>query len=702
MSSGIKIRKRSGHLATLDISNIRKHTKPACDGLNVSYEELELDAAIQFTDGMKSTDIQQTLINTAKSKVDLDAPNWTYVAARLKLYDMYHVVKRNYGLHKEKGEVYSVITLSKYLEKCKDYLDIDTSLFDVDDLQLCIKPERDLLYKSLGVKTLRDRYLLKDKGDLVELPQHLYLAISMWLSQKELNPQYWAKEFYEALSSLEVVLATPTLANGRLKNKSHASCFFGTTPDDLDGIFDTYKTQANISKNGGGIGWDWTRIRALGGKIQNTRGVAGGVVPWLKIENDVAIAVDQLGVRQGAIAVYLETWHLDIFDFLDLKKSSGEERRRAEDLFIAVTVSDLFMERCEADAKWTLFDPYDTPDLPNMFGPDFAEAYIAYETKAKTSPEQFTNPPKQIDAKELMRKIVSYYFETGQPFIYFKDTANEANKHKELGVIRSSNLCMEQIQPTSDDEIAVCNLAAINFGKVTNLETLRKVTPVAVRMLDNVVSLSNYPHESARKTQMDRRAVGLGVMGEAQLVANKRIMYGSEEHLAFIKTWYSVMQEEAWKASEQLATEKGAWRPGYQYRNAYLMNLQPTASVSLIAGTTASHEAVFKKIWSEGSKLDKTIITAPDITLDNYPYYVDAYSVDQFDAINATAERQKHIDMGISHNIYVRPDVATGKLIYDLIVHAWKKRLKTLYYFRSDSQKVDTSLSDSITCSGCQ
>ena len=561
----IMIQKRNGRKEVLDITKIQKMSIEATAGLDgVSQSELELDSHIKFIDGMNSSDIQDALIKTAVEKIDIDVPNWTFVAARLFLYDLYHRVGiATYGV---KGEAYRHL---------KDYIKFGieagriipnlASGYDLDDLNSYIDPSRDFLFNYLGIKTLYDRYLLKNsKGEPIELPQQMFMAIAMFLAQNEEKKQEKAKEFYDVISKFEVMLATPTLSNARTNRHQLSSCYIGSSPDNIEGIFDGYKEMALLSKYGGGIGWDWNQIRSLGGSIDGHKSAAGGTVPFLKITNDIAIAVDQLGTRKGAIAVYLEPWHMDIMDFIDLKKNSGEERRRAHDLFPALWISDLFMERVLEDSYWTLFDPVEVKDLSEYFGEEFTAKYIAYENSDSVT-------KNRIKAKDLWKKILTSYFESGSPFLCFKDSANKANPNPHAGHIRSSNLCTEIFQNTNpnhykikvefedgtiktfeeedlvvvdggitkkankvtaldsingkkifivekqkiDGDTAVCNLASINLSRINTSEDIKRVVPIAVNMLDNVIDLNFYPLRKVKATNLKSRAIGLGVMGEA-------------------------------------------------------------------------------------------------------------------------------------------------------------------------------------------
>jgi len=599
----ITVIKRNGRVEPLDISKIQKYTKAACEGLEgVSQSELEVDAKIQFRNGITTQEIQQTLIRTAVDKIDVDRPNWTFVAARLFLYDLYHKVSGFTG-YRHLREYFEIgEKAGRILPGLKDK-------YDLDDLNDYLKPERDLQFTYLGIRTLYDRYLLKDKdNNPIELPQHLFMAVAMFLAQNELDCQSWAKKFYDVISKFEVMVATPTLSNARTSRHQLSSCYIGSTPDNIEGIFDSYKEMALLSKYGGGIGWDWSKLRAMGSYIDGHKHAAGGIIPFLKIANDIAIAVDQLGTRKGAIAVYIEPWHLDVRDFIDLKKNSGEERRRAHDLFPALWINDLFMKRVAEDGIWTLFDPFQTSDLTDLWGEEFEKRYIEYEQREDILKEQ-------IRAKELWKLILRSYFETGNPFLCFKDNANRCNPNDHSGIIRSSNLCTEIFQNTApnhykvkikyedgtidlfeEEEIvttdlgikkkarkitsldsikgkkvfivekekfdgvsAVCNLASINLSKINTKEEIERVVPIAIRMLDNVIDLNFYPLEKVKKTNLQTRAIGLGVMGEAQMLAEAKIEWGSEEHFKKIDEIMEMISYNAIRASSNLAVEKGVY-----------------------------------------------------------------------------------------------------------------------------------------------
>ena len=776
----MKVKKRSGHLSTLDISKIQTQTAEAVAGLaNVSQSELELDAQLQFIDGMSTTDIAKTLIQTAVTKIDIDRPDWTFVAARLQLFDLYHSVARNLKL--KKGEI---PTLAHYV----NYGILEGKLFptlaegyDLADLENYLDQSRDYQFNYLGLKTLIDRYLVKDtKGKVIELPQHMFMCVAMFLAQNESDKQSKAKQFYDVISKFEVMLATPTLSNARTNRHQLSSCYIGSSPDNIEGIFDAYKEQALLSKFGGGIGWDWNLIRGQASPIDDTPGAAGGTVPFLKIDNDIAIAVDQLGVRKGAIAVYLEPSHADILDFIDLKKNSGEERRRTHDLFPALWIGDDFMQAVESNSDWNLY----------------------------TTPGDKT-PSHTLNAKDLWKKILTSYYESGSPFLCFKDNANRANPNPHTGHIRSSNLCTEIFQNTEPDHYmvklwmengtyilaeekdviplangstklankvtsldtilykkstdlgpdvtckvynvekeripgrtAVCNLASVNLSKVNSTKDIQRVVPIAVNMLDNVIDLNFYPLKKVKDTNLATRSIGLGVMGEAQMLAEKQIMFGSNVHLEFIDRVMDDISYNTILSSHTLAMDRGSypefdgsnWSKGtlpidvanknalalteykshndwdslralskVAMRNGYMMAIAPTSSISILVGTTQAIEPVYKRKWFEENLSGLIPVVVPNLNPDTYAFYKPAYEVDQLDIIKAAAIRQKWIDQGQSTNIFLSLDRASGKYMNDIYMLAWKLGCKSTYYLRSQSPEAVADVADrSLECSGCQ
>ncbi len=797
--SVIMVKKRNGSKEELDITKIQKNTKKATQGLEgVSQSELEVDAQLKFKNNMTSTEIQEELIKTAIDKIDVDSQNWTYVASRLFLYDLYHRVGKS--THGVKGTRYS--HLKEYIQngiKANRLLPNLADGYDLDDLNNEINEDRDFLFNYLGIKTLYDRYLIKDKdGNPIELPQHMFMGVAMFLAQNEKNKQQCAKDFYNLISQFKVMLATPTLSNARTTRHQLSSCYIGSSPDNIEGIFDSYKEMGLLSKYGGGIGWDYNNIRSIGSFIDNHKGAAGGTIPFLKITNDIALAVDQLGTRKGAISVYIEPWHRDIESFIDLKKNSGEERRRTHDLFPALWINDLFMQRIKEDSYWTLFDPYEVSDLNTLYGEEFNKKYIEYENDDSKNKEK-------IRAKDLWKKILTSYYESGSPFLCFKDNANKANPNNHTGFIRSSNLCTEIFQNTEpnhykvkieyengsfdffeeqeevkidsqdgfiikkankitsldsingkkvflcsktkiDGKTAVCNLASINLSRLNTKEEMERLIPIAVRMLDNVIDLNFYPLRKVKVTNLQTRSIGLGIMGEAQMLAEQGIHFGSNEHFHKMNEIMEIISYNTIKASCELAKEKGSypefkgsmWSKGImphdyqnikvdkiidktlfddQYdwkelredvkkgiRNGYLMAIAPTSSISILVGTTQTIEPVYKRKWFEENLSGMIPVVAPNLSPSNWKYYETAYDIDQLQLIKAAAIRQKWIDQGQSLNIFIDIQTASGKYLNDIYMLAWDLGLKSTYYLRSQSpeSKNDDVMDRKMECLGCQ
>ena len=717
----MKVQKRNGTTQELDIAHIRKQTIPACEGLtNVSYEELELGAKIMFTDGITTKKIQEALIRSAESKIALDAPDWMYVAARLRLYDLYHRIKHYYG-HTgadKDGDVYDKVDLYTVINKNSDiYTDRITSLYSkdsIDELNKEIKSERDKLLTTAAVQTLVSRYLGVRGSDTFELPQHMFMLIAMFVASDEESEEkrvHWSKIYYEELSSLRMIAATPINSNGRFKDSSTASCFLASFPDNLEGIFDGYKEVARASKAGGGLGIDISRMRALGSRIRHRDNAAGGVIPFTKVLNDIALAVDQGGVRAGAFATYLECWHIDFPDFLDLCKRQGEDRRRAQDLFLAASIPDIFIKRIKESGMWTLFDPRDVPELTETYGDEFTAKYEEAERNFIQGIGKWNPNTKQIPVKELLGKMIYNWSTEGKLFWFFKDTVNRAHEHKDLGIIRSSNLCVEITQPTDENHTAVCNLGSLNLGQLKTVEEMVQTSKILTRFLDSIVSVTDYPTLNSRETQLARRSIGIGVIGEAEWLAQNHIMYGSDEHEHSIIDIYGNVSKAIEDTSKELAKEKGSCAID-GIRNAYRMAIAPNTSSGLLAGSTCSCEPIYAREWAENSKLGTYKMVAPHVTVDNLKYYPNAYELDQGRLLELTALRQKYIDMSISHSVYIDPTnyMNTGKPvsardIARLILKAHELGVKTLYYFRAKARKntnLEATEKPKISCVGCE
>lgn len=707
----MKVQKRDGRLEELNIENIRKQTIPACEGLaGTSYEDLELSAKIMFTDGIKTSDIQESLIRAAQNKIDMDAPNWTYVAARLRLYDLYHRIKRIYG-KEQSGDVYNIVTLSDYINRNKElFSDWYTKYTkeEIEELNNYIVSSRDKLFTLPAILTVENRYLLVDTDEVVELPQHMFMTIAMFVAQHETDKLAWVKRFYDQTSTLQFIAATPINANGRKKDSATASCLVHSMADTLDSIMETLNDLAQGSKLGAGHGVDTSRLRATGSILRGIKNRGTGIVPIMKLHNDIALAVNQLGVRQGAITDTLEVWHIDTYDFIDLRKRSGEERRRAQDLFLCVSIPSLFIKRIKENGMWTFFDPYDVPNLTETFGEEFEALYTKYE-KEFLNKERYFNPyTKQVPVQEVINKLIYSWTTEGLPFWFFKDNVNKTHKyHKELGIIRSSNLCQELLQPVNENETVVCNLGSVNVARYTTDENLDNTLEVAVRFLDNVIDVSGYSTEKARRTQLARRSIGIGFLGEAEYLAVNHIHYGSKEHEEWIHKFYKYSTEKIDQYSIELAKEKGGCEVDPSIRNAYRVCIAPNTASGLLAGTTPSHEPLYARVYTENSKIGSYKVTAPNISLDNISYYNNAFEIPHMDQIRMLAARQKYIDMSISNSLYEEDVSKISSIdIIKVIVKAHDLGVKTLYYFRTKAKKTgeieEVIEGKKITCEGCE
>ena len=691
----MQVIKRDGSREDLNIENIRKQTIPACEGLkNVSYEELELSSQIAFQDSIKTSDIQQTLINTAISKVDIHCPDWTYVAQRLSLYDLYHNIKRLYN-KVGSGDVYEMVTLKDYIEFNKNILsDWYTKYTDeeINELQKSIDNKRDLLFDNAGFGLMKRMYLAKNNGVISELPQYMHMAIAMFSMQNEPKDKRldYVKEYYDATSKLEFINATPINANARLKMGSYISCILTTVEDSTQSIMDIASEIAFSSRNGSGVGIDVTRIRSVGSKIGYNENAAGGKIPFMKIYNDIALAFDQNGKRQGAFAVSTESWDLEIYDFIDLRKTSGDERRRAHNLFMAVSYSDLHMKRATNNEDWVLFDPQDAKILTEVWGDEFEKEYIKLENRWKEHPEEFNKNTKQVKARDVIAYHFKSYCDIGFPYTIFKDNINRKNKYPEHGIIRQSNLCVEICQITNSEWTGVCNLGSLNLARINQNNDLERVTKIVLRALDNFIDLTPYPSQKSRKFQDDNRACGVGSLGEAEYIANKQIYYGSDEHKIEIDRIWKCISESLYKHSSELGKEKGYSKIDPEHRNAYLMAIAPNSSSAIFAGTTNGLEPVYNKIWAEVNKNGQYLITAPGINLENFNYYQNAFEVDMIKQLEVNAIRGKYIDMSQSQNLFIKPDennVISVSRLSKCFFTAWKLGVKTLYYCRTKAPK---------------
>ncbi len=736
--------KRNGQKEELVFAKLKKVIDFACEDY-ADCDPLELETALlpHFRNGITTKEIQRTLIQVAAEKTSVEQPNWQFVAAKLLVYDLYKeaAINRKYG-HFGYGDFYSLIVSLTEKGLYGRYILEHYSKSEIDELGAYIKPERDYLFNYIGLKTLFDRYLIKGPdGEVLELPQELFMGVAMHLAMKEKDRLYWAKQFYDVLSRLEMTVATPTLANARKPLHQLSSCFIDTVPDNLWGIYNVNQSFAQVSKHGGGMGIYIGKVRSRGSNIRGFKGVAGGVIPWIKNYNNTAVAVDQLGVRAGAAAIYLDVWHKDIFDFLNLRTNNGDDRMKAHDIFPGVCIPDSFMRRVKEKGPWYLFDPHEIRtvkgySIEDYWGEEWERRYEDCVRDPNLSKEE-------VPAMDIMKKILSSAFETGTPFLFFRDTVNRMNPNKHKGVIYCSNLCTEICQNMSATEListrhedgiittsmksgdfVVCNLSSLNLGRTRTKEDIERVVTVQMRMMDNVIDLNDYPVPQAEITNMKYRAVGLGTSGYHQWLAHNKVDWESDEHVRLADELFEWINYCAVKASMEIAKEKGAyplfegsdWQTGeyfalrgyddpkwrklqadvarYGVRNAWMFAVAPTASTSLIAGSTAGIDPVFSKFFVEEKKNAVIPQTAPNLGPDTFWYYKEAHRIDQQWSILAAAKRQRHIDQSQSFNLYITPEIS-AKSFLDLYMSAWENGLKTVYYCRNKSLEVE----DCVSCS---
>ena len=563
----IEVTFEDGNQGPLDSERLRTIINEACEGLSdVSTDAIYDETLKNLYPGVKIEDVRTSLVMTARTLVEKD-PNYSYVTARLLMDTLRSEALSFLGItdaatQSEMHYRYAA-TLKPYIEKGVELGLLSKHLleFDLDILGQALKAERDQQFTYLGLQTLYDRYFIHCEGVRFELPQVFFMRVAMGLASSEKNREQRAIEFYNLISSFDYMVSTPQLFNSGTLRPQLSSCFLTTVPDDLHGIYSAIRDNAMLSKWAGGLGNDWTPVRALGAHIKGTNGKSQGVVPFLKVVNDTAVAVNQGGKRKGAVCSYLETWHLDIEEFLELRKNTGDDRRRAHDMNTANWIPDLFMKRVFNDQEWTLFSPNNVPDLHDKHGKEFEEAYEEYERKAIAGEIEVY---KTIKASELWRKMISMLFETGHPWITFKDTCNVRSPQQHVGTIHSSNLCTEITLNTSQDEIAVCNLGSVNLVNHVNengldQEKLKQTITTAIRMLDNVIDINYYSVPQAENSNLKHRPVGMGVMGFQDSLYAQRISYASKQAVEFADISMEIISYYAIQASTELAEERGRY-----------------------------------------------------------------------------------------------------------------------------------------------
>ncbi|VFU17410.1 ribonucleoside-diphosphate reductase subunit alpha [Methylocella tundrae] len=633
-ASAFRMKAADGSLATIDAARLAGVIEEACAELEgVSADAILAEAQRNLYDGVSREELALAPILAARTLIETE-PNYAKVSARLLLDKL-----RREALTFVAGQPVEA-TQAEMAARYADYfhayvrvgvaaerLDPELARFDLARLAGALRPERDLQFDYLGLQTLYDRYFLHVRGARFELPQAFFMRVAMGLALREIDREARAIEFYDLLSSFDFMTSTPTLFNAGAPRPQLSSCFLTSVPDDLDGIFKSIKDNALLAKYSGGLGNDWTRVRGLGAHIKGTNGESQGVVPFLKVANDAAIAVNQGGKRKGAVCAYLETWHIDIEEFLDLRKNTGDDRRRTHDMNTANWVPDLFMQRVEADANWTLFSPDETPDLHDLYGPAFKAAYESYEAKASRGEISIF---KQIRAADLWRRILTMLFETGHPWIVFKDPCNIRSPQGHAGIVHSSNLCTEITLNTSDDEVAVCNLGSVNLAAHVSAagldhERLARTIRIAMRMLDNVIDVNFYTIPEARRSNLHHRPVGLGLMGFQDALQILRLPYASDEAIRFADESMEAISFHAVSASVGLAAERGRY-PSFE-GSLWSKGILPIDSIELLAAARGELDldrsaaldwaALRERVKSVGMRNSNTMAIAPTATISN-------------------------------------------------------------------------------------
>ena len=663
----LTVKKANGEVAPLDLGLMKVQVERASQELEgIDGESLVEGALRNLYDGIAEEEVLSALIMTARGRIEQE-PDYSAVTARLLLEQLRleTAAALSLPLSLPLAEIYPQ-ALSTFIEQGIHYelLDEAMAAFDLERLGAALKPERDHQFGFLGLQTLYDRYFLNWKGDRLELPQVFFMRVSMGLALQEDDPNARAIEFYDLLSSFDYMASTPTLFNSGTRHSQLSSCYLTTVQDDLEGIYGAIRDNAMLSKWAGGLGNDWTPVRALGSHIKGTNGSSQGVVPFLKVVNDTAVAVNQGGKRKGAVCAYLESWHLDIEEFLELRKNTGDERRRTHDMNTASWVPDLLIERMRSDQDWTLFSPNDTPDLHDLYGNAFRARYQEYEAMAARGEITLFNT---VSAKQLWRKMLTVLFETGHPWITFKDPCNLRSPQQHRGVVHSSNLCTEITLNTSADEIAVCNLGSINLAAHVHngeldVQRLERTVSIAVRMLDNVVDINYYAVPQAKSSNFKHRPVGLGLMGFQDALYRLNLPYTSAEAVEFADVAMEQISYFAIRASAALAGERGAyetyegslWHQGILpidsinllkearhdgdlslntssrldwtavreliarngMRNSNVMAIAPTATISNIVGVSQSIEPAYQNLFVKSNLSGEFTVVNPSLVRD--------------------------------------------------------------------------------------
>ena len=720
--------------------------KISSDYISVEYSLLLLSDKFKSfcKDDMKQADKLSALVKAAVEMTTQEAPNWEFIAARLLSYKL----NRSIAAFEESVSVHSFYDKLRYLTDERlygEYILASYSPEEIAQAATFIKEERNDLLNYSGLDLLMKRYLIRTYNNKpIESIQEMYLGIALHLAINEKEDRMlWVQKFYDILSKLEVTMATPTLSNARKPFHQLSSCFIDTVPDSLEGIYRSLDNFAQVSKFGGGMGMYFGKVRAAGGKIRGFKGAAGGVIRWMKLVNDTAVAVDQLGMRQGAVAVYLDVWHKDLPEFLQLRTNNGDDRMKAHDIFPAVCYPDLFWKMAQEDINqpWHLFCPNEILSikgycLEDYYGEEWEKRYIDCVNDARLT-------RRTLSVKDIVRLVLRSAVETGTPFTFNRDHVNRANPNGHKGMIYCSNLCTEIAQNMSEIEsvstevktddgdtvvvraskpgdFVVCNLASLSLGHLSleNESELTDVVRTVVRALDNVIDINFYPLPYAQITNQRYRSLGLGVSGYHHALAVRGIKWESQEHLDFVDKVFETINRAAVEASSDIAKQKGSykyfegsdWQTGEYFtkrgytspewnalaakvkeqgmRNAYLLAIAPTSSTSIIAGTTAGTDPVMQRFFLEEKKGAMLPRVAPELSDRTFWVYKSAYNIDQQWTVRAAGVRQRHIDQAQSQNLYITNDFSMRQLL-ELYLLAWRSGVKTIYYVRSKSLEVE-------------
>jgi ribonucleoside-diphosphate reductase alpha chain len=755
----MRVVKRNGQLEYFDFKKIEKVIKFASPN-EAFVQKFISELHLQLKDGMTTKDLQRTLIQLAAEKISIEEPEWEGVAAKLYLYDLI----KEAGINREYkrfgyGSFYKLLKELTH-KGLYDKAILDTYTQDeINQLDLYINHERDYLLTYVGIITLSKRYCVKGHaGEVFELPQESFMGVALKAASCE-HPSVrleWVKKFYDILSNLYVTAATPTMSNARKPNGQLSSCFIGMPDDSLESIMNANDLFSQVSKWGGGMGMYIGKIRAEGSDIRGFKASSGGTLPWIKIYNDTAVACNQLGVRQGAISITQDIWHRDIWDFFQLKTNNGDERKKAHDIFPSISIPDLFMKQALSkdrvrDGKWYLFCPHEIRSVKGWSLEDFWGE--EFETRYWECVDDDRIPKEEVNPMDLLKEIARSDAETGTPFIFYRDTVNRLNPNKHKGMIYSSNLCHEICQNMSVQgevtkhqvilpsgaiaisevrevgDFVVCNLLSINLGRVHTQELIAEIMPIAVRFLDNVITVNTLPVQQAVVTNARYRSIGIGTFGYHHMLAKLGVMWESEGHLETADRVFEWISYYGIKASADLAREKGPyeyfegsdWHNGSFFdlreynnnnslldwdglkphvaggmRNGYMFAPAPNGSSSQYGGSTQSIDPIFSLLFLDEKKSQVIPIIAPELNEQTISYYrKPAHAIDQKWSIRAAAKRQRHIDQSQSFNLYIQPEIITATDLITYYALIWKSGVKTKYYTRSKSLEIE----DCASCS---